>query len=390
MARPIHSGFVNVYNNPRGADNVALFRREREESRVSNDQSPQLSAEAAAVAATANDVRDAVRILRKQPDGLSLAEAMDAFKKRILDPQKVATYQHWGLVQRGGDRLSLTLLGWELARRLEPEVQVFRAVLESTAPCRSALEWMCGDQLDCVTHLEVIAYWKKQPAAVAPPGRGNVTRADAISFFHLCQAADLGTVTLGKRGQPTRLLIDRTELERYLKADTPSPAMQTAEDAGAAKPFTQNKPGEESSQAEQPRVFISCASNSPVVEQVQATLALAGFDGRLAERSETDARSLAAVMRPALTGSVAGIIVVGADDCRKDEAGACRLDESVMMIIGAACALFGDRVVLLWEKSIPVPDNLIHLRRGDFEGGGLSWESGLRLVQALKEWKNDE
>ncbi|MGH9936129.1 MAG: hypothetical protein ACREAM_07775, partial [Blastocatellia bacterium] len=303
------------------------------------------------------------------------AEATDAFRKRILNPQKIAVYERWGIVARDGDRLSLSPLGWELARRSEPEVSVFRAVLDRDPLYRSALEWIRKHRLERVTHPRVIAHWAEHSTSPVCAGRENAIKVNAICFFHLCQAAELGTVILGKRGQPARLQVDSEELERHIRV---APSLLTT--TTAAVPL----------KAEKPRVFISCADKSPVVEQVQATLAIAEFECEVVERGKTGAMPLTGRMRLAARSSVAGVILLTADDCGKDEAGGCCLNEAAAMVIGAACAFHDNRVVLLREKDLAIPRSLVDLKQCEFQGGGLSWESGVRLMQAVQEWKNGE
>lgn len=354
-----------------GRDTITPFKYEREGRQIAIEQSPQLLEEEAhtlSIVATAGDVRDAVRVLKKRPDGVSLAEAMDAFKKRILNPQKIAVYEHWGIVARDGDWLSLSPLGWELARRSEPEVSVFRAVLDGNPLYRSALEWIRKHRLERVTHPHVIAHWAEQSTSPVCAGRESAIKVNAICFFHLCQAAEFGTVTLGKRGQPARLLVDREELERHIT----SPAA----------------PGDVLLREEKPRVFISCADKSPVVEQVKTALTIAEFECETVERGKTGAALLTDQTRLAAQSCMAGVIMLTADDCRKDEAGGCYLNEAVAMAIGAACAFYDNRVVLLCERDLAIPDNLADLKQCEFQGGSLSWESGVQLMQAVQEWKN--
>jgi hypothetical protein len=322
------------------------------------------------MAATANDLRDVVRILKKQPDGLSLTEATDAFKKRILNPQKIAIYEYWGMILRSGTHLGLSPLGWELAQRLEHEVPVFRTVLDRIPPYRSVIEWIHDHSLKHIIHPDVISYWEKHHPETVRASHKDSIKANAVSFFHLCHAAEVGTVILGKRGHPARLLIDGEELEQHLRV-APSPMITTS---GAALP-----------RSKKPYVFISCVNNSPVVEQVQAALALAEFESEVVERGEIDTTLLTGQMRLAARRSVAGIIVLTSDDWGSDKACSCRHNETVAMVIGAACAFCDDRVVLLREKGFTTPGYLAALKQCEFQGSSLSWESGVQLMQAIKE-----
>jgi hypothetical protein len=55
--------------------------------------------------------------------------------------------------------------------------------------------------------------------------------------------------------------------------------------------------------------------------------------------------------------------------------------------IGAAFVLYDRRVVLLWDKRVPVPSNLQGLYRCDYEGNELSWTEGMKLMKAIQGFK---
>jgi hypothetical protein len=59
----------------------------------------------------------------------------------------------------------------------------------------------------------------------------------------------------------------------------------------------------------------------------------------------------------------------------------------VLIEIGAAFVLYDRRVVLLWDKRLPVPTNLQGLYRCEFEGDELSWSAGMKLMKAIKGFK---
>ena len=74
-----------------------------------------------------------------------------------------------------------------------------------------------GELIGLVTSTDLLAFWttfydldeKHDPEAM----RGAV-----ISFFSLCEAAELGTLTLGKRGHTTRLRVDHEERTRVYES----------------------------------------------------------------------------------------------------------------------------------------------------------------------------
>lgn len=345
------------------------------------------------VVATAYDVRDAVKILKKRPEGLSLAEAMDTFKKRVLNLQKIAVYEYWGIVLREGDRVSLSALGWELARRIEPEIAIFRAALNGNPSYRSALEWALNQRLDRIAHTDLIGYWMEHDPSSAAAGFKSSIKVKTICFFHLCQAAELGTVTLGKRGQPARLLIDKRELTKHLSAEAGPAGEENARSAPASPGLIESGDlglAPATRGAATARVFISSADRSPVVEQAKAALAIAEYESEIVEREAIGVTGLTDRLRKAARTSVAGVIVLTAEDFEPDGLGGWRLKESVAMAIGVACAICDNRIVLLKEQSLTLPAGLMDLKQCEFQGESMSWASGMRLTQAIKEWKAGE
>jgi hypothetical protein len=49
--------------------------------------------------------------------------------------------------------------------------------------------------------------------------------------------------------------------------------------------------------------------------------------------------------------------------------------------------LYERRVILVWDRSIPVPSNLQGLYRCEFEGDELSWTAGTSLMGAIQQFK---
>ncbi|MFN0123758.1 MAG: hypothetical protein ACKV2V_24925 [Blastocatellia bacterium] len=321
---------------------------------------------------TASDVRDLARLLRGRPAGLSVQEYPDAFCRRVLDPARLAVYRAWQIIGQTGTPIRLTPFGEELARGLAPETGLFRALLQQVAPYRAALQWLGEALLERVTDHEIIEYWRTQPGRQQTPGENveRIPRAKAVSFFHLCQAADFGTVTLGKRGQPSRLRVNQDELNSYLRRESPTHSRWTAPKTAAIR------------QAGKLRVAISTGSQTGLIQQIRTAFSLADME------SEVIVREPGLPLSPGENAGEnwrrcdAGLIIVSAMD-HTDGA----LKESVLMSLGAASALYSNHFVLLWEKPVPIPAGLLKLRRCDFTGESLTWDLGAKLVQTLREFK---
>jgi hypothetical protein len=166
--------------------------------------------------ATANDIRELVQYLKRRPAGVNIHDVPQPIKKRIFYPAKVASYEFWGLVIVNRDRVSLTAAGWEFARSLEPEAKVYRALLNSNSFYLGALEWVHRERIEVLTQDELAAFWQREFAWVFLDSEERELGSAVVTFFHLCQAAELGAMTIGKRGQPARLRIWRENLAQII------------------------------------------------------------------------------------------------------------------------------------------------------------------------------
>jgi predicted nucleotide-binding protein len=116
-------------------------------------------------------------------------------------------------------------------------------------------------------------------------------------------------------------------------------------------------------------------------------LSLGAFESEVAEDEETAAIPVPEKVFSAMRRCQAGIIIVSADETNKSGSGKYAINENVLIEIGAAFVLYDRRVVLVWDKRLPVPSNLQGLYRCEFEGDEFSWSAGMKLMKAIKEFK---
>ncbi|MFL6211012.1 MAG: hypothetical protein ACJ74W_19340 [Pyrinomonadaceae bacterium] len=330
------------------------------------------------VLATANDVRELVQYLKKRPHGIDVSEIAQPIRKRIFFPPKIAAYEYWGLVTRTGERLTLTQFGREFAQRLDPEAVAYRALLDATSAYRAALARLYAQGSSVVTHEEVIACWRAHLPRETDETELSTLRAGVVCFFHLCQAAELGTMTLGKRGQPTRLRLLRTELKRHLetnRADTHDNSTTPRAEVDATSATTNL------------RVYVSHPAGAAVVEQLLETLRLADATYCLGERGATERAQTGAHVIAAMRACDLGIVVLGPEDF--DEVApnvGGTLAERVLNEIGTAFVCFDGRLLLLHEESLPLPAAL-QAFQCTFRGAELTWAGGMKLLRALKSFR---
>ena len=165
---------------------------------------------------SAEDIRDFVQYLRRKSAGVVAAEELDRARRRLFDDHRLQTYRSLGITEEDDGLLTLTPLGWELARRLEPEIEGFRQLLKRVPPYLAAVRWMHERNLEVVTSTDLLAFWSGV-FDLDEQHDPEVMRGAVTSFFSLCEAAELGTLTLGKRGHTTRLRVDHEELTRFVE-----------------------------------------------------------------------------------------------------------------------------------------------------------------------------
>ena len=116
-------------------------------------------------------------------------------------------------------------------------------------------------------------------------------------------------------------------------------------------------------------------------------LEFANLDYEIAEEEESTAIPVPEKVLSAMRRSSAAIICVTADDEMRREDGTYSINENVLIEIGAAFVLYDRRVVLVWDRRLPIPSNLQGLYRCEFEGDELSWAAGMKLMKAVNQFR---
>jgi hypothetical protein len=354
------------------------------------------------VKTTADDVRKIVNYFKTKATGATLAEATASLGAAAVDGRKITAFRVWGFLDKDGAKYKLSERGWTLARTPDLEPTVFREVLDASKPYRSALEWMHHQEFENVSVVDTGAHWHQfHLESVGPDVKDSTLRENAVAFFRLAEAAGLGRMTAGRGGNPTRFDIDRDALRQYVEAG-PSTTPWTENEGSTedleletlADPEPESVPpsvptphADAAGGQEKIRVFIAHGPNMSVVDQIQVMLGLADIESEVAEQEESTAIPVPEKVFSAMRRCHAGIIAVTVDERRVDADGKYTLNENVLIEIGAAFVLYDKRVVLLWDKRLPVPSNVQGLYRCEFEGDELSWTAGMKLMKAIQDFK---
>lgn len=137
------------------------------------------------------------------------------------------------------------------------------------------------------------------------------------------------------------------------------------------------------------RVFISHGKQKAIVAQIKELLTFGNFDPVVSVERETTAIPVPEKVFEDMRACGAGVIHVGAEGEYLDKDGnkQRKINDNVLIEIGAAMALYGKKVILLVEKGVTLPTNLQGLYRCDFDGDRLDYEATMKLLKTFSQFR---
>jgi hypothetical protein len=137
------------------------------------------------------------------------------------------------------------------------------------------------------------------------------------------------------------------------------------------------------------KVFISHGKQKAIVTQIKELLEFGKFQPVVSVEREATAISVPEKVFEDMRSCSAGVIHVGGEGKYLDQSGAehTKLNDNVLIEIGAAMALYGKKIVLLVERGVSLPSNLQGLYRCEFEGDKLDYESTMKLLKTFSQFR---
>ena len=136
-------------------------------------------------------------------------------------------------------------------------------------------------------------------------------------------------------------------------------------------------------------VFISHGKRRAIVTQIKELLEFGKFMPVVSVEREATAIPVPEKVFEDMRSCSAGIIHVGGEGKYLDPEGNehTKLNDNVLIEIGAAMALYGKKIILLVEKGVALPSNLQGLYRCEFEGDKLEYESTMKLLKTFSQFR---
>lgn len=136
------------------------------------------------------------------------------------------------------------------------------------------------------------------------------------------------------------------------------------------------------------RVFISHGKNKNFVTQLKEIITFGKFIPVVAQEHETTSIPVPDKVLADMRTCFAGIIHIENEETLLDNAGVehHKINENVLIEIGAAMALYNRNFILLVQKGIHLPSNLQGLYRCEYEGEKLDYEATMKLLKIFNEF----
>ena len=136
------------------------------------------------------------------------------------------------------------------------------------------------------------------------------------------------------------------------------------------------------------RVFISHGKDRSITKQIKEILTFGKFEAVVSVEKERTAIPVPDKVFQDMRSCAAAVIHVVSEGefIAPNGDKAHRLNENVLIEIGAAIALCKKNVVLLVEKGTPLPSNLQGLYRCEYEGDKLDYEATMKLLKTFNEF----
>jgi predicted nucleotide-binding protein len=177
-----------------------------------------------------------------------------------------------------------------------------------------------------------------------------------------------------------------TEAHEAGDADAPGLRVVSDIDAGPGGPHADPV----QTTADTTRVFITHGKQgTTIVNQLKDLLTFGKFEPVVATEHETASKPVPEKVMDDMRSCSRGIIHVAEEERLLDESGNehVRINENVLIEIGAAMALYGRNFILLVQKGIRLPSNLQGLYVCEYQGNTLDYEATMKLLKAFNDFR---
>jgi predicted nucleotide-binding protein len=137
------------------------------------------------------------------------------------------------------------------------------------------------------------------------------------------------------------------------------------------------------------RVFVSHGKNKVIVEQLKEIIRFGKYEPIISVERESTSKPVPEKVLDDMRSCFAGLILINTEEELIDRQGQKRkkINDNVLIEIGAALALYNRNNILLVQKGIDLPSNLQGLYRCEYDGDKLDGDSTIKLLKGFNDFK---
>ena len=137
------------------------------------------------------------------------------------------------------------------------------------------------------------------------------------------------------------------------------------------------------------RLRPSTTKNIKVLNQIKEIVSYGNYQPIIAQEHETIAKPVPDKVMDDMRACSAAVIHVSSEATYKDANGKerAKINDNVLIEIGAAMALYKRNFILVVEDGLELPSNLQGLYQCRYSGDELGMEATMKLLKAFKEFR---
>lgn len=341
------------------------------------------------------DIGAVCSYLATKPTGATFAEAKAVVNKKHLDPRKLTALKFWGLIEEDGNKIRITEQG-RLAVKNDgaQQSEVLLNVLRQIPPYAAVIEKAVHQHEETTTATEVAAHWHDNFKDQVSQS-DNTLNAQAVCFFHIAEGADLGSLTIGRKGKPTRFDFAPEAIRAFVNSPasdmqntSPVEHLTKTNDSAEIENIDHEQRETSNTEKQNNRIFITHGKNKKILKQVKELLVYGKFEPVVSIEHETTAQPIPQKIMNDMRDCVAAVIHVSSEQDLKDEDGnkIPQINNNVLIEIGAAMALYGDKFILLVQDGVDLPSNLQGIYECRYQGNELNMDAIMKLLKAFSNF----
>jgi predicted nucleotide-binding protein len=350
---------------------------------------------------TVEDVISLTSYLATKPMGAYPSDAKAVLEEGVLDGRKVSAYKFWGLIEEAEGRFKLLDRGRTAGKN--KGANIARAMLEvvKNTPAYAAIveRAIHRDEMS-FTAVEVATHWHEHFRNVASSSE-RLLNDQAVCFFQVAQGAGLGTLILGRKGAPTRFEFSDEGKNKFADIAPMTSGSLVGTDAvdeeddeeeandGAVFTPPDATAAATAAGAFNNKVFITHGKNIKVLNQIKEIVSYGNYQPIIAQEHETIAKPVPDKVMDDMRACSAAVIHVSSEATYKNASGKerAKINDNVLIEIGAAMALYKRNFILVVEDGLELPSNLHGLYQCRYSGDELGMEATMKLLKAFKEFR---